>query len=111
MEYKKKTILYSAAQTPPKGPLFFSSLQHMLLVVSLGMALPIAIGRTVGLDLTLSTSLLSAALFSMGITGILQTLPNKYIGSGFQSLSASDSAALAACVMAAQIILLNQSLI
>lgn len=103
MEYKKKTILYSAAQTPPKGPLFFSSLQHMLLIVSLGMALPISIGRTVGLDLTLSTSLLSAALFSMGITGILQTLPNKYIGSGFQSLSASDSAALAACVMAAQI--------
>ena len=103
MESKKKTILYSAAQTPPKGPLFLSSLQHMLLVVSLGMALPISVGRTIGLDLTLSTSLLSAALFSMGITGILQTLPNKYIGSGFQSLSASDSAALAACVMAAQI--------
>lgn len=103
MESKKKTILYSAAQTPPKGPLFFSSLQHMLLVVSLGMALPISIGRTLGLDLTLSTSLISAALFSMGITGILQTLPNKYIGSGFQSMSASDSAALAACVMAAQI--------
>ena len=96
-------MLYSADQTPPTGPLFFSSLQHMLLVVSLGMALPISIGRTVGLDLTLSTSLLSAALFSMGITGILQTLPNKYIGSGFQSMSASDSAALAACVMAAQI--------
>jgi NCS2 family nucleobase:cation symporter-2 len=103
MESKKKKILYSAAQTPPKGPLFFSSLQHMLLVVSLGMALPVSIGRTVGLDLTLSTSLLSAALFSMGITGILQTLPNKYIGSGFQSLSASDAAALAACIMAAQI--------
>ena len=81
MGSKKKTMLYSADQTPPKGPLFFSSLQHMLLVVSLGMALPISIGRTVGLDLTLSTSLLSAALFSMGITGILQTLPNKYIGS------------------------------
>ena len=103
MGSKKKTILYSAGQTPPKGPLFFSSLQHMLLVVSLGMALPISVGRTVGLDLTLSTSLLSAALFSMGITGILQTIPSKYIGSGFQSLSASDSAALAACIMAAQI--------
>ena len=103
MESKKKKILYSAAQTPPKGPLFFSSLQHMLLVVSLGMALPISIGRTVGLDLALSTSLISAALFSMGVTGILQTIPAKYIGSGFQSLSASDSAALAACIMAAQI--------
>lgn len=75
----------------------------MLLIVSLGMALPISVGRTIGLDLTLSTSLLSAALFSMGITGILQTLPNKYVGSGFQSLSVSDSAALAACIMAAQI--------
>lgn len=103
MATKKKTLLYSSSQTPPKGPLFFSSLQHMLLIVSLGMALPISVGRTIGLDLTLSTSLLSAALFSMGITGILQTLPNKYIGSGFQSLSVSDSAALAACIMAAQI--------
>ena len=103
MASKKKTILYSSSQTPPKGPLFFSSLQHMLLIVSLGMALPISVGRTVGLDLTLSTSLLSAALFSMGITGILQTIPSKYIGSGFQSLSVSDASALAACIMAAQI--------
>ncbi len=103
MASKKKTILYSSSQTPPKGPLFFSSLQHMLLIVSLGLALPISVGRTVGLDLSLSTSLLSAALFSMGITGILQTIPGKYIGSGFQSLSVSDSAALAACIMAAQI--------
>ena len=103
MGSKKKTVLYSASQTPPKGPLFFSSLQHMLLVVSLGMALPVSVGRTVGLDLTLSTSLLSAALFSMGVTGILQTLPSKYVGSGFQSLSVSDAAALAACIMAAQI--------
>lgn len=103
MSSNKKKILYSSSQTPPKGPLFFSSLQHMLLIVSLGMALPISVGRTVGLDLTLSTSLLSAALFSMGITGILQTIPSKYVGSGFQSLSVSDSAALAACIMAAQI--------
>jgi NCS2 family nucleobase:cation symporter-2 len=103
MGNKKKTLLYSSSQTPPRGPLFFSSLQHMLLVVSLGMALPVSVGRTAGLDLDLSTSLLSAALFSMGITGILQTLPGKYIGSGFQSLSVSDAAALAACIMAAQI--------
>lgn len=103
MDNKRKALLYSSSQTPPKGPLFFSSLQHMLLIVSLGMALPISVGRTVGLDLALSTSLLSAALFSMGITGILQTLPTKYVGSGFQSLSVSDSTALAACIMAAQI--------
>ncbi len=103
MDNKRKALLYSSSQTPPKGPLFFSSLQHMLLIVSLGMALPISVGRTVGLDLALSTSLLSAALFSMGITGILQTLPTKYVGSGFQSLSVSDSTALAACIMAAQV--------
>lgn len=103
METKKKTILYSSSQTPPRGPLFFSSLQHMLLVVSLGLALPVSVGRTVGLDLSQSTSLVSAALFAMGVTGILQTLPGRYIGSGYQSLSVSDSAALAACIMAAQI--------
>lgn len=103
MEDKKKKLLYSSSQTPPKGPLFFSSLQHMLLIVSLGMALPISVGRTVGLDLSLSTSLISAALFSMGITGILQTLPTRFVGSGFQSLSVSDSTALAACIMAAQL--------
>ena len=103
MENEKKKLLYSSSQIPPKGPLFFSSLQHMLLIVSLGMALPISVARTAGLDLTLSTSLLAAALFSMGITGILQTVPGKYIGSGYQSMSVSDSAALAACIMAAQI--------
>lgn len=103
METKKKTVLYSSSQTPPKGPLFFSSLQHMLLIVSLGLALPVSVGRTVGLDLSQSTSLVSAALFAMGVTGILQTLPGRYIGSGYQSLSVSDSAALAACIMAAQI--------
>ena len=103
MENEKKKLLYSSSQIPPKGPLFFSSLQHMLLIVSLGMALPISVARTAGLDLTLSTSLLAAALFSMGITGILQTIPGKYIGSGYQSMSVSDSAALAACIMAAQI--------
>lgn len=103
MENNKKKLLYSSSQVPPKGPLFFSSLQHMLLIVSLGMALPISVARTVGLDLTLSTSLLSTALFSMGITGILQTLPSRWIGSGLQSLSVSDSAALAACIMAAQV--------
>lgn len=103
MENEKKKLLYSSSQIPPKGPLFFSSLQHMLLIVSLGMALPISVARTAGLDLTLSTSLLAAALFSMGITCILQTVPGKYIGSGYQSMSVSDSAALAACIMAAQI--------
>lgn len=99
----KKTILYSSDQTPPLSPLFFSSLQHMLLLLSLGMAMPVSIARTAGLDLKLSSSLLAAALFCMGFTGILQTIRGKFIGSGKQSLSAADSAALAACVLAAQV--------
>lgn len=102
-QVNKKGILYAANQTPPRTVLFFSSLQHMLLVLSLGMALPVSIARTAGLNLTQSGSLLAAALFSMGLTGILQTLPNKWIGSGYQSLSVSDSAALSACILAAEI--------
>ena len=75
----------------------------MLLILSLGMAMPVSIARTAGLDLGLSGSLLAAALFTMGLTGILQTLPNRWIGSGFQSLSVADSAALSACILAAEI--------
>lgn len=103
IQVNKKGILYAANQTPPRTVLFFSSLQHMLLVLSLGMALPVSIARTAGLNLSQSGSLLAAALFSMGLTGILQTLPNKWIGSGYQSLSVSDSAALSACILAAEI--------
>ncbi|MBE5783405.1 MAG: hypothetical protein E7329_08850 [Clostridiales bacterium] len=99
----EKTVLYSSGQTPPAAPLFFSSLQHMLLILSLGMAMPVSIARAAGLDLNLSGSLLAAALFTMGLTGILQTLPNRFIGSGFQSLSVADSAALSACILAAEI--------
>lgn len=99
----EKTVLYSAGQTPPAAPLFFSALQHMLLILSLGMAMPVSIARAAGLDLNLSGSLLAAALFTMGLTGILQTLPNRFIGSGFQSLSVADSAALSACILAAEI--------
>ena len=99
----EKTVLYSAGQTPPAAPLFFSALQHMLLILSLGMAMPVSIARAAGLDLNLSGSLLAAALFTMGLTGILQTIPNRFIGSGFQSLSVADSAALSACILAAEI--------
>jgi len=99
----KKGLLYSAEQTPPPSSLFFSSLQHMLLVLSLGMALPVSIARTAGLDLIQSGSLMAAALFSMGLTGILQTIKTRFVGSGYQSLSVSDSAALSACLLAAQI--------
>ena len=99
----QKTVLYSSGQTPPAAPLFFSSLQHMLLILSLGMAMPVSIARAAGLDVNLSGSLLAAALFTMGVAGILQTLPGKLIGSGFQSLAVADSAALSACILAAEL--------
>lgn len=99
----KEAVSYSAAQTPPPIPLVLSSLQHMLLIVSLGMALPVSVARTAGLDVPRSASLLAAALFCMGITGILQTLPGRFLGSGFQSLSVCDSAALSACLLAAEL--------
>ena len=99
----QKTVLYSSGQVPPAMPLFFSSLQHMLLVLSLGMAMPVSIARVVGLDLKLSASLLAAALFCMGFTCILQTIPNRILGSGYQSISVADSAALSACILAAEI--------
>ena len=99
----KKTVLYSSGQIPPAGPLFFSSLQHMLLILSLGMAMPVSIARTAGLDMQLSGSLLAASLFCMGFSCILQTLKNRFIGSGFQSMSVADSAALSACILAAEL--------
>lgn len=98
----KKTVLYSSGQTPPPAPLIFSSLQHMLLILSLGMAMPVSIARTAGLDLNLSGSLLAAALFCMGFSCILQTIRGRFIGSGNQSMSVADSAALSACILAAE---------
>ena len=99
----KKTVLYSSNQIPPAAPLFFSSLQHMLLILSLGMAMPVSIARAAGLDLQLSGSLLAASLFCMGFSSILQTVRGRFIGSGYQSLSVADSAALSACILAAEI--------
>ena len=95
--------LYSSDRIPPKGPLFFSSLQHMLLILSLGMAMPVSIARTAGLDLHLSGSLLSAALFCMGFSCIIQTVKGRFLGAGYQSMSVADSAALSACILAAEI--------
>ncbi|MBR6541836.1 MAG: purine/pyrimidine permease [Anaerotignum sp.] len=99
----KNKVLYSAAQTPPPATLILSSLQHMLLVLSLGMAMPVSIARAAGLDVSLSASLLAAALFSMGFTSILQTMQWRFLGSGYQSLSVGDSAAISACIMAVEI--------
>lgn len=99
----KKVLLYSAEQTPPPAPLFFSSLQHMLLALSLGMAVPVSVARVAGLDLAHSASLLAAAFFTMGVAALFQTYPGKFLGCGYQSMSVSDSAALAACLLAAEI--------
>lgn len=99
----KKVLLYSAEQTPPPAPLFFSSLQHMLLALSLGMAVPVSVARVDGLDLAHSASLLAAAFFTMGVATLFQTYPGKFLGCGYQSMSVSDSAALAACLLAAEI--------
>ena len=82
----KKTVLYAAHQVPPAMPLFFSSLQHMLLILSLGMAMPVSIARTAGLDLSLSGSLLAAALFTMGLTGIQIAQPVADVVSGIISI-------------------------
>ena len=98
-----KTVLYTSGQRPPAAPWFFSSLQHMLLILSLGMAMPVSIARAAGLDLTLSSSLLAAALFSMGASCILQTMRTRFIGSGYQGMAVADSAALSACILAAEI--------
>lgn len=99
----QKTVLYSSNQRPPKAIWFFCSLQHMLLILSLGMAMPVSIARVAGLDLELSSSLLAAALLCMGVSTILQTIRTRFIGSGYQGMSASDSAALSACILAAEI--------
>lgn len=47
--------------------------------------------------------LLSISLLSIGITGILQTMPSRFFGNGRMDLSGSDSAALSACAFAAQL--------
>lgn len=99
----RKKLLYAADQTPPAAPLIFSSLQHTLLALSMGLALPISVARAAGLDVAHSSALLAAALFAMGFSTILQTVPGKFIGSGYQSISACDSAAISASLLAAEL--------
>lgn len=57
-------IFEAAGQTLPAA-LILSSMQHMLLVLSLGMAMPVSNARAAGLDLSLSSSLLAAVLMLM----------------------------------------------
>ncbi len=100
---KRKKILYSAEQAPPTGVLILSSLQQMLLLISIGMALPVSVARVAGLDLLHSSTFLAASLLCMGVASIVQTLPGKFLGSGYQTFSACDSAAISACVLAAEL--------
>lgn len=99
----QRRVLYAADERPPVATLFFSSLQQMLLALSVGLALPVAVARTAGLPVELSGSYLAAALFCMGLVTILQSLPGRFAGSGLQSFSSCDSAAIAASVMAAEL--------
>ena len=100
---KQKGTFYGPSDHPPLILTVFSSIQHMLLVLSLGLALPVTVARAANLNPQKSGLLLSISLFSIGITGILQTLPSRFIGNGRMDLSASDSAALSACSFAAGI--------
>ncbi len=97
-----KTPIYTADSKPPFGPLLLSSLQQMLLLLSLGMALPVSIARAAGLDVIKSGALLAAGFFGMGVTSIFQTMKGKFIGSGKQAFAAGDSAAISVCVLAAE---------
>jgi len=99
----KKGTFYGPAETPPPLLLIFSSIQHMLLVLSLGLALPVTVARAAGLSVGESGVFLSISLFTIGVTGILQTIPGKRLGTGYMDLSVSDSAALSSCTMAAQL--------
>ena len=100
---KSQKNFYGPAEHPPLILTIFSSIQHMLLVLSLGLALPVTVARAANLDPNESGVLLSISLLSIGITGILQTLPSRFFGNGRMDLSGSDSAALSACAFAAQL--------
>lgn len=97
-----KGIVYAADQVPPTRPLVFSAIQHALLLISLGIALPVTVSRAIGLDTQTSTTFLCMTLLCIGISSILQSLQTRFVGCGYQSFAASDSAAISTCVVAAQ---------
>lgn len=95
-------ILYRPNDKMPPFMLLAISCQHMLIMLSMGLALPVAVARAAGLNTLQSGSYLAAALFGMGVATILQSIRCKFLGSGYQSMSTADSAAIAACVLAAE---------
>lgn len=81
-----KGILYSAEQTPPPKLLIFSAIQHALLLISLGIALPVTVSRAIGLDAVGSAAFLSSTLFCLGIAAFLQSMNGRFLGGGYQIL-------------------------
>lgn len=99
-QLNKKTLLYNSEQTPPFKILFTSALQHMIIILSMGMAVPVTIANAAGLDLRLSGTLLASALFIIGLTTILQSSRFRLCGSGYMGFAAVNSASLSACILA-----------
>lgn len=99
---KKKGLLYAADDRPPRGMTCLLSLQHMLLVISVGISVPVTLARAAGLDIQHSAAFLAASIFAMGVCTVLSTVPGRYIGSGRQCMSACESAALACSVLAVE---------
>ena len=99
-QLNKRTVLYNANQTPPISVLIVSALQHMIIILSIGMAVPITIAKVAGLNLQMSGTFLASALFAVGISTILTSSKHRLFGSGFMGFAAVNSAALSACVIA-----------
>lgn len=49
-QLNKRTLLYNSGQTPPFKILFASALQHMIILLSMGMAVPVTIAKAAGLE-------------------------------------------------------------
>lgn len=99
-QLNKRTVLYNSGQTPPFKVLLASALQHMIILLSMGMAVPVTIANAAGLDLRLSGTLLASALFITGLTTILQSSRSRLCGSGYMGFAAADSASISACILA-----------
>lgn len=99
---RAKDVIYAVDDMPPVRLAVVSAIQHALILISLGIALPVTVSRAIGLDVATSTTFLCATLLCLGITSVLQSAKTRALGSGYQSYAASDSAAISTCVVAAQ---------
>lgn len=99
-QLNKRTLLYNSGQTPPFKILFASALQHMIILLSMGMAVPVTIAKAAGLDLRLSGTLLALALFITGLTTILQSARFRLWESGYMGFAAVNSASISAGILA-----------